>query len=257
MQTSIRLAAAGILSLALAAHAGLTLTQSMQDLGGQKPATTTTIRLDKDRVRMDMGQNPDTYMIYRGDKQVFWTVDLKRKTYMEMTEKDFEDMSAKMSDAMKKMREQMKNLPPERQKMMEEMMAKMMPGAKGSKTAYAKIGDGGKIGRWATEKYEGTRDGAKVSEIWTAAPKSIGIGEEDVKVLKDLAKFFEKFAKDFSGMIGDHENGLQGIPVKTVSFKDGAARWQSELKDVKKEDQAASLFEVPAGFALKTMKKPE
>jgi hypothetical protein len=257
MKSSFHLAAASFLALALAAHAGVTLTQSMQELGGQKPATTTTIRLDKDRVRMDMGQNPDTYMIYRGDKKVFWTVDLKGKTYMEMTEKDFEEMTAKMNEAMKQMQAQIQNMPPERRKMMEEMMAKMRPGGKASKTSYRKLGDGGKVGRWATEKYEGTRDGTKVSELWTVAPKAIGIGEEDVLVLKDMGKFFEKFAKDFSGMIGNQENGLQGVPVKTVAFKDGAARWQSELKDVKKEDLAASLFEIPAGLAMKTMKKPE
>jgi hypothetical protein len=257
MSLKIRFAATGILCLALAAQAGVTLTQSMQESGGQKPATTTTIRLDKDRVRMDMGQNPDTYMIYRGDKKVFWTVDLKRKTYMEMTEKDFEDMSAKMEEAMKKMEAQLQAMPPERRKMMEEMMAKMMPGGKASKTAYTKLGNGGKVGRWATEKYAGTREGAKVSEVWTAAPKSIGVGEEDVQVLKDMARFFEKFAKDFAGMIGDHENGLQGVPVKTVAYKDGAARWQSELKDAKKEDLAPALFEIPAGFSLKSIKKTE
>ncbi len=257
MKTAVHIAAAGILSLALATRAGITLTQSMQESGGQKPATITTIRLDKDRVRMDMGQNPDSYMIYRGDKKAFWTVDLKRKTYMEMTEKDFEDMAAKMSEAKKRMEAQIQAMPPERRKMMEEMMAKMMPGGKASRTSYQKLGDGGKVGRWATEKYEGTRDGAKVSELWTAAPNSIGVGEEDVLVLKDMGKFFEKFAKDFAGMIGDRENGLQGVPVKTISFKDGVPRWQSELKDVKKEDLAPSLFEIPSGLTLKTMKKPE
>jgi hypothetical protein len=254
----------GILTFVLAAiplaapiQAGVSLLQTLENIDGKHTVDTNTIRMDKDRVRIDMGRHPETYMIYRGDKRVFWNVNLKDKTYLQMTEKDFEEMSAKMDEAMAKMREQIKTMPPERQKMMEEMMAKMMPGGKAAKTAYRKLGDGGKVGRWATEKYEGTRDGAKVSEVWTAAPKALGIGEEDVKVLKDMAKFFEKFAKDFSGLLGDHENGLQGIPVKTVSLKDGAPRWQSELKDAKKEELGASLFEIPAGFAQKSMKKPE
>jgi hypothetical protein len=250
--------AALILGLALSARAGVTFVQSYEEIGGKQPASTNTIRLDKDRVRVDAGTNPDAYFIYRGDKQLFWMVNTKDKTYMEMTEKDFEAMFAKMDEAMKKMQAQMENMPPEQKKMMEGMMAKMMPGGgKMSKTTYKKVGSGGAVNGWSTDKYEGTRDGAKASEIWTTAPKNVSIDEKDYQVLKDMAKFFEKFAKNLPQMIGDKSNGLEGIPVKTVSFKDGQPHFQTQMKEVKKESLAASLFEVPAGLALKKMGKPE
>lgn len=243
---------------ALPARAGVAITQTMQEVDGAKPAMTNLIRLEGDKARIDMGQNPDVYMIYRGDKQAFWMVETKKKSYMEMTEKDLEAMRSKMDAAMAKMKEQMKNLPPERQKMMEEMMAKMMPGGdKGPKTVFRKLGDGGKVAGWATEKYEGRRDTAKVSEIWTAAPKNIGIQEADVKVLKDMGKFFQKFAKGMPDLIGNPENGLEGVPVKSVGYRDGKPHWQSELKSIKKESGDASLFEVPAGFAKRSMSKME
>jgi hypothetical protein len=251
------------LGLALAAavsiQAGVTMTQSWQKLDGKSEATTNVIHLDKDRVRIETGSSPEQYFIYRGDKKVFWTVNLKNKTYMEMTEKDFEEMFAKMDDAMKKMQAQMEKMPPEQKKMMEGMMAKMMPGgAKAPKTMYKKVGPGGAVNGWATDKYEGTQDGAKKSEVWTAAPGKLDIGEADIQVFKDMAKFFEKFAKNLEGMIGDKaSNGLDGIPVKTLSYKDGKPDFQTEMKSVKKEGQAASLFEVPAGLTLKKMGKPE
>ncbi len=178
---------------------------------------------------------------------------------MEMTQKDMEEMAAKMDDAMKKMQAQMEKMPPEQQKMMKDMMAKMMPGGdKASKTTFKKVGSGGKVNGWSTDKYEGLRDGVKTSEIWSAAPKSLDVSEADMQSLKDMAKFFEKFAKNMEGLIGDkNRNGLDGIPVKSISFKDGKPEFESEMKEVKKESQAASFFEVPAGLTLKKMGKPQ
>jgi hypothetical protein len=246
----------GILFAALSAHAGITITQIMKHVDGDKPPMTNLIHLEADKARIDMSRSTTTYMIYRGDKSAFWMIDTQKKTYMVMTEKDFDAMRAKMDSAMAKVREQMKSLPPERQKMMEEMMAKMAPGgAQGPKTTYRKIGDGGKVEGWATEKYEGRRDTTKVSEIWTAAPKAIGIQEADVNVLKDMAKFFQKFAQGMPDFIGNKENGLEGVPVKSIGYRDGKPTWESELKSVKKEDLAASLFEIPAGFTEKKMEK--
>jgi hypothetical protein len=255
------LAAVLVLGLAFVAPAlaGITMVQSWLKLDGKSQPTLNVIRFEKDRVRIETGGNPDTYFIYRGDKKAFYTVNLKEKSYMEMTEKDFEEMFAKMDEAMKKMKAQMESMPPEQKKMMESMMAKMMPGGPNApKTAYKKVGSGGKVNGWGTDKYEGTQDGAKKSEIWTTAPKSLDITEADMVVLKDMTKFFEKFAKNMEGLVGDkNRNGLDGVPVKTVSYKDGKPEFQTEIKESKQESQAASLFEIPAGFARKRMGKPE
>ncbi len=239
------------------AYAGVTMTQMYEIIGSKTPAMTNTIRLDKDKVRIDMGQNPDTYMIYRSDKKVFWTVNLKDKSYMEMTEKDFADMFLKIEEAKKKMEAQMANMPPEQKKMMQDMMAKMMPGGgKAAKTTYKKVGSGGTVNGYSTDKYEGTRDGAKSSEIWTTSPKSVNVDEKDYEVLKDMAKFFEKFAQNLSGMVGDKTNGLEGVPVKTVGYKDGKPHFTSEMKEVKKESLDASLFEIPSGLTMRKMTAP-
>lgn len=254
------LAPAAMLALALtaasAARAGVTFVQSTREVGGDKPASTNTIHLEKDRVRIEAGANPDSYFIYRGDKKAFYAVNLKDKSYMEMTEKDFNEMMGKMDAAMKKMNETLAKLPPDQRKSMEAMMAKMMPGGgKTPKTVYKKIGSGGAVNGWSTDKYEGTREGEKHSEIWTTAPKNLHIEEADFQVLKDMAKFFEKFAKNLQGMIGDKSNGLEGVPVKTITYQDGKPRFQSEVKEVKKENQPAALFEIPAGLTQKKLGK--
>lgn len=245
------------LNLALSAQAGVTLVQSYRQLDGKKPAVTNTIHLDQDRVRIDAGSNTDQYFLYRGDKKLFVSVNLKDKSYMEITEQEFKEMAAKMEEAMSKMKANLEKMPPEQRKMMEEMMAKMMPGAgNGAKTTYKKAGAGGKINGWETDKYIGTREGAKQSEIWTAKPKSLDLEEADFQVLKDMAKFFERFAKNMEGMLGDKSNGLDGMPVKTITYQDGKPGFESEIKEVKKEALAAGLFEVPAGLTQKKMAGP-
>src|SRR5690349_4762187 len=53
--------------------------------------------------------------------------------------------------------------------------------------------------------------------------------------------------------IVDDQDGPQGIPVKTIAYRDGQPAFQSEVKEVKKQDFAAAIFEVPAGLAKKQM----
>jgi hypothetical protein len=258
MEMSKRLAAI-LLGFALSAHAGVTLIQSYQEIGGQKPATTNTIHLDKDRVRIDAGGSPDAFFIYRGDKKAFYAVNLKEKSYLEMTEKDLQEMVAKMDEARKQMTENMAKLPPDQRKAMEAMMAKMMPGgADAPKTVYKKTGPGGTVNGWSTDKYEGTRAGEKHTEIWTTAPKNLNLADEDFQVIKDMGKFFEKISQNMDWLAhADDKDGFQGMPVKTVSYKDGKPHIKSEIKEVKKESQAAALFEIPAGLTQKKIGKPQ
>ncbi len=257
--SSLTLALTLVSASALSSHAGIKMTQSFQNLSNKAEATTNLIYIDKDKVRIETGANPEQYFIYRSDKKVFLTINLKDKSYMEITEKDFVEMFSKMDEARKKMTEQMANMPPAQKEMMEKMMAKMMPGGGSTvKTVYKKVGLGGKVNGWNTDKYEGTREGAKQSEIWTTDAKNLDVGQADYQVLKDMAKFFEKFAKNMEGLIGDKaNNGMDGIPVKTISYKEGAASFLTEMKEVKKEAFSSDLFEVPAGLKKREMSKPK
>jgi hypothetical protein len=244
--------AAAILGLALSAHAGVLVTQTLQDLEGQAPSVTNLIRLDKDKVRIDAGQNPDAYLIWRGDKHVLWSVDLKAKTYTETTAKDFEAMAAKRDAALVQLQDQIKDLPADQKKKMDAMLARMGVAAK---PEYKKLGDGGKVGAWPTEKYEGDREGAKVAEVWTTAAGNVGMGDAEVKALKDMADLFSKFAKNVSGMLGGKDAGVDGVPVRIVGYKDGKPFWRSDVKETRREDLPDSLFEIPPGLAPRQVNK--
>jgi hypothetical protein len=142
--------------------------------------------------------------------------------------------------------------------MMEEMLKQNMPGAGSqAKLTYKKTGSG-KVGAWSCENYESFQEGKKKAEMCVVDPQVLGFSEADFKALKDLAKPFEKLAKDMGSMLPqDGAAGApKGAPVKSIIFENGKAKVETQIKEVKKESVSPALFEVPKGFAKKAMALP-
>lgn len=247
-----------VLALALGARAGVVLTGDHKTLDGSQPAFTYTVSIDKDKVRMESSNTPGSIFIYRADKGVFWMVDGSRKTYTEMTRKDLESMAGAMDAAMRQMQEQLATLPPEQRAMMEKMMKENMPGAAdAAKPTYKKIG-AGKVGSWACEKYESYVEGKKKAELCVVDPKVLGFTDADFQALKDMAKPFEKFAKDMQAMMPQDgaAGSPKGAPVRSVIFVDGKAQSETLIKQAKKDGIAANAFDLPAGYTKQAMAAP-
>ncbi len=221
------------------------------------------VYLNSDRMRVENteteAENAPDVIIFRHDKKVMWVIDKKAGTYMEMTQKDLEQMKSKMDEGMKMMQEQMKNMPPEQRKMMEEMMAKQMPQqmAEQEKTIYKKVASGVKFKSWTCDKYEGSEGGTKSDEVWTITPSQAGFKMDDFMVMRGFASFFEPLGagtNDFV-MIGTEEDvktgGFQGMPVKYINFDNGKVSDTFELEKMETRSNPASLFELPANLKKK------
>jgi hypothetical protein len=106
-------------------------------------------------------------VVFDGAKQVLWLINDGRKSYSEMTKADVDRMGVQLNDAMAKMQEQLKGLPPEQRAQIEAMMkGRGMPGMAGgaqAKTEYRKTG-ADKVGTWVRQY--GTRGGQKVTELY-------------------------------------------------------------------------------------------
>jgi hypothetical protein len=216
---------------------------------------TTTMYVEKDRLRMEMsGTGENQIIIFRGDKNLFWVVNKDKKSYAEMTQDDMKKLKAKMEEMQKMMEEQMKNLPPEQRKMMEQMMPGSMAKAKVVKSEYKKKASGQKVGKWICDQYDVFKDGKKSSEMWTTSWDQIGISREDVAGLKKMGEFFEVISEDIVDFMKvgseewEKEHGMTGIPVKWIDYVDGQPESQGEMKEVVKKNLDGSLFELPSGF---------
>jgi hypothetical protein len=219
--------------------------------------TTNQTQIEKTRMRTEtVGPNGrKQIMIFDGNAQVMRIIDEGAKTYSEMTKADVERMAAQMSGAMAQMQAQMQNLPPEQRARIEAMMQQgrgMIGAAVPARPEYKKSGTD-KVGRWTCDKYEGTRNGEKASEICTVDPSAFGFAMGDFEITKQFAEFFSKmmpqgmerlFTVGTSGPAG-----FSGIPVRSVSYgADGKQTSTMEMTDATRQSFPDSLFAVPAGF---------
>jgi hypothetical protein len=255
----------GFLMLVSSLDAGVTISATHTTTARPNDKMVNKTYIDSDRLRMEsQALDANQIVIFRQDKGLFWVIDQKAATYMEITKEDLQKMKAKLDEAKTMMDEQMKGLPPEQRQMMEKMMKGRMPmmqqAAGASKTTYKKVAGGEKVNQWVCAKYEGYRDDKKIKEVWTTDWKSLGLTPETFKVMKDISEFFDSFAKDMAAAydkVGseewEKEQGYTGIPIKTQSYADGQLRATTEVTEVRQEKLAASLFDLPAGLTKKEM----
>jgi hypothetical protein len=256
------LSAAVVLNAAVAGAAdGVLITTKVTNASGA--VTNSQVQIEKTRMRAEGGGGANgrrQTMIFDGTAQVMRTIDDEAKTYSEITKADIDKLSGQMSGAMAQMQEQMKNMPPEARARMEEMMkgrGMAMPGAGATATTeYKKVGTD-KVGKWTCDKYEGTRGGEKVSEVCTIAPSALGFTPGDFEVTKQMAEFFSKIIPQNADQLfrigADTPNHFSGVPVRTITYRNGAPAGTTEITDVTRQNFPDSTFAVPAGYEKRDM----
>ena len=220
--------------------------------GGNTVITQT--QMERDRVRVEIpGRNGEKQaVIFDGARQVLWMVNYDRKTYSEMTKADIDALSGQMASVSSQMEEALKNLPPAQRAQMEAMMkGRGAGGGPSAKPEYRKTGTD-KVGRWACDKYEGYRDGQKVSEVCAVDPAAIGVALTDFQAMNQLGSFFQKLMPQAGDRVFSIGEGYSGVPVRRISFG-GGSQTTTELTDVTRQAFAPSTFEVPPGYQKEAM----
>jgi hypothetical protein len=244
--------AIGFCGAPLYAADGILIAQTITS--GGKTATHQT-QIEKTRMRSETNQNGRKMIIIFDDAAgVLRTVDEQNKTYTEMTKADVERLSAQMSGAMAQMQQQLQNLPPEQRARLEAMMQSgrgMVGAMAGPPTEYRKVGTD-TVGRWRCDKYEGTKNGEKSSEMCTVEPSAFGFAASDFEVTKHMAEFFAKMMpQGVEGLfrIGSSgAAGFSGIPVRVVSFRGGQQQSVIEMTEASRQNFPDALFAVPDGY---------
>ncbi|MEO0120163.1 MAG: DUF4412 domain-containing protein, partial [candidate division WOR-3 bacterium] len=155
--------------------------------------------------------------------------------------------------------EQFKNLPPEQRKKMEEMMKGKMK-IETPKIVYKKVATAQKVNQWVCDKYEGYEGKNKVEEIWTTDFSKIGLKPEDLKIMEEMGKFFSEMMKGVSFykiQTEKKEDKFFGVPVRIIGYDKGEKKFKMELKEIKRENLAPTLFEIPKGYKKEKLKIEE
>jgi len=255
-QTLIALVAVIALTAAPArAASGVLIAQKVTN---GSTTTTTQSQIEPTRMRSEIASSAGRKqtVVFDGAAQVMRMIDDDGKTYTEMSKTDLDRMRGQVDGAMAQMQEQLKNMPPEQRARMEALMkgrGAAMTASAGPPTEYKKIGTD-KVGRWTCDKYEGTKNGEKVSEVCTVAPSALGFTPADFEVTRQLTEFFKSMMPQaaeglFSiGSATPNPNAFSGLPVRSVSFRGGTIQTVSEMTEASRQNFPDALFQVPAGY---------
>ncbi|MDZ7373598.1 MAG: DUF4412 domain-containing protein [candidate division KSB1 bacterium] len=203
-------------------------------------------------------RQPDSRVtIIRADKEIIWDIDLKNKTYTEMTFQDVARLYAKMRARAREMQAelaaQLQSLPPEQRKMAEQMaqsgsgraLEEAMQG--NVRLVWKDTGEEAQVLGYTCRKYLGLLNEQPIIETWVT--DAYDVGEELVATLKAY------------GLLGgDGKSEIQilhGLPLKTVTTVElgaGSVHRVSEATKVQEAKVAPSEFDLPAG--LKKEKSP-
>lgn len=252
--------------------AGVVIEFETRTAGHEKPDQAGTILVEADRLRMQGGTHD---AIFRGDKQLLWTIDEKQGAYREMTKDQMKAVGDQAAGAMAELHKHMESLPPEQQKMVAEMMAgKMGPGAPGAAGAgkkeeprtFVKTGKKETINGFPCVSYDAMRAGKREQELWITDWKRFDIKAADFQVFQDFAAFIKdamgplaaKFSTGFEQKFSDQEgpDSIPGVPVRVIDLREEGNR-VTELKKISKESIPAAKFEVPAGLEKQPMMQLE
>ncbi|MBI4443875.1 MAG: DUF4412 domain-containing protein [Acidobacteria bacterium] len=244
-----------LLCVAARAQAGTVIQQEQRDVGSDKPGQQVTLYVDAGKLRIE-GQDPQGgkyLMIFDESKQVVWMVDLAKKSYMEMTAAQVQGMGQQMQQAMQQMQEQLAQMPPEQRAMAEQMMKRSMGGAMGGGAPPVTVREksrGEKVGDFDCTVYEVLTQGQVSQVIWAAPAGQVQLNEADLKTFQALGEFYEPLRRQFpqGGMGVSAMRGVEGFPVRTVSYEGQRAVSEWTLVNIEQQSLDAGLFALPSGL---------
>ncbi len=217
---------------------------------------------DKGMRAESRSEGENNIVIFRSDKEVFWMINPADNSYTEMTKKDIKKIKGKMDEAMRMLQEQMKNMPPERRAMMEQMMKGNAMPPQPEKTIFKKVASGVKVNKWKCDKYQGYRGGQLTKEVWTTSWKTFGLKQKDFRVMQSMSEFMSELSPDAASNFNvgsdewKKEQGYPGVPVRTISYSMGKKVFQTEIQGINKQRIHSSLFELPKGLTKQNFMGP-
>jgi len=221
-----------VVLLAPAVQADATLT--MQDVGGKMDSV---IEVKDHMVRISTPGQSD-YMLFDTKRDVAIHVSSANRQYMEIDRAAMAEMAdsvgrmqKEMAPQMAKMREQLKNLPPEQRAMIEQQMGGManlgaMETKPVAKVTTVKRGSD-KIAGFKCQRYDVMNDEARVADVCVATDADAGMSKADFSTVSKATKFMRDMAEGAQKMSADmgtpemSMGDIEGVPVSTKDLRNG------------------------------------
>ena len=219
----------------------------------------TRIYAQGEMIRMDevSGDEAAGSMIFLGNE--FLYVDHQDKSYIVMDEAMLDEVSTQISDAMKQMEAQLASMPPEQRAMMEQMMKGQMQGmtAQQAPSPSAPRVEAKGSGEWKSYNcrqyavYEGAE---KVQDICAAQLDDVDGADDVIETFRNMAAYMTKMTESMPMGSDDRINPgelmdeIDGFPVHTIDYENGAVVGETSLDSVTEQDLDEGMFAAPEGY---------
>jgi hypothetical protein len=205
------------------------------------------IKLSDAGVKIDItSKKTDQTIIFRADKFLFWIINNQKKSYVEFTKQDLDNIKQQLA----MLQAQMKNMPKAQREMMAQMMGGALPDAN-AKVELKLKKKGAKTGAWSCNEYNELTNGVVTSLLCLTPIKDLGLTMADFSSLKQLSSYMEDLAKqnkqaELAQYFSEEILKTKGFPVRVTSKKGEKSEvtWQS----IQKEAVAKGAFDLPAGL---------
>ncbi len=204
-------------------------------------------------------------VIWRGDRREMVIVDHREKQYMVFDGEAVKSMGGQVQQAMKEVEKMLEGLDPEQREMVE--MAMKNRGAAAPKrpaSDFRRTGERGTKAGYPCVRYDVTRGGEKIRELWVTDWSRIEGGKELMHVFESMAAFFEQMMDSLgdtfggSGFMGgeavfDGLDEIGGFPVVTRNFDGGELESETTLRSARRRTIDPAAFEPPSGYKRQAM----
>ena len=193
-------------------------------------------------------------MIVRLDKELIISVNNEKREYSQMTfaelETKMKEVRSKVDIAMQEMQKKMADMPPERRKIMEQMIGKNLGlGSGGGKLEVKKTGESKTISGYACTKLVVTQDDKEMLVLWTT---------KDIKEFASIRNDYEQLATRMSSMMASNARWGGGALAQAwpeaMKVSDGFPIQQemggikTVVTKIEQKSTPANEFEPPAGY---------
>jgi hypothetical protein len=249
----MRLAIASLVCLsAVAASADdITIVSKVTRDGGAPQTSTSYISSDHLRISQPDG-NEAILDLKSGDMTI---LDARKKTYYVITQKDLNDMSAMVkermnSPEMKAAQEKMKNLPPDAQKRMQDMMGGMMS-VSVEKTGTSRTVAGMHCDNWTVSIGQMSKTDECLTNELKLPAQSYDRYKNYMDSFRSMMSSMGPMAKNFDSM-REQMQKLKGFPIASTTSTNvmgNRSVTTSEVTEVKHGAIPASAWAIPTGYA--------
>lgn len=242
------------------ATGGVKITSMTKNLISGK-VSNTNIYLTSSKVLIENKGGKDNNSFYfDSDKEEFGYIDYVKKEYYLYDKPAMNQLKQQIKMMVMIIMNQFANQMPEMQK---KKLDKLLNPNSGSNTQFKLTRKKSKIGKWTTTQYEGMTDGKKITDMYIASFSSINFTKNDFQAIEKMITYFKENLSEIIVLFPSGESFVQvgfddsspifkeGIPIKTVSYKNGKPTDENIVKTVLKQNIDESIFNIPSDYTKK------